>query len=164
MVQMHEGQEVLNQRGILFLRLDESELGPHQLHVAAFAEGGITIQRRFQVFLLRQREERLRQATQIPEPDIGLLIEGVAAIVVGMVADETWVVVVEKAERAIVEREAQDRHVVRIHDTMRPADRLPLRDQLRRALHQLAEEASILVGTLRQMRIMVPNHIIRQYS
>ena len=164
MVQVHERQEVLNQRGILFLRLDESDLGPHQLHVAALTERSIAVQRRFQVFLLRQRKERLRQTTQIPEPDIGLLIEGITAAVVGMVTDEAGVVVVEKAEGAIVERETQDRHVVRIHDSMRPADGLPLRDQPRRALHQLGKETGILVCRRHEMRIVRRNHVIGQHS
>src|SRR5207253_10853261 len=75
MVQVHERQYLLDQRRIILLRLDESKLGPHQLHVPSFAEGCVAVECGLQIFLLGQREQRLRQTAEIPETDIGLLIK-----------------------------------------------------------------------------------------
>ncbi len=163
MVQLHKRQEVLDQRRIFLLCLNESELGPHQLHVPSFAEGSIAVECGLQVFLWGQREQRLRQTAEIPETDVRLLIEGVAAIVIGVVADESRVVVVDESEWSVVEGDAMDRHIVRIHDSMRPADGLPLRDQPCRAFDDLGEESRVLICAFHKMGKVGRDDIVGQH-
>src|SRR6185436_13132349 len=97
----------------------------------------VVVEGSLQLFLLSQWDQRLRQTTEIPQTDEGLLVEGIAAVVVGVITDEAGIVVVDEPERTVVERDAVDRHVVGVHDSMCPADSLPLRDQPRRAFDDL---------------------------
>src|SRR5256885_16287676 len=60
-----------------------------------------------------------------------LLVVGVAAGFVGMVADVVRVERVDEAVRPVVQRLAGDRHVVGVHHAVAPAHRLPLRDEAR---------------------------------
>ena len=162
MVQVHQCQEVLDQRDILFLRLDEPNLCPHQLHISSFAEGRVAVEGGLQFFLLCQGEQCLRQTAEVPETDIGLLIEGIAAVVVRVVADKSRIVVVDETERAVVECDPQDRHVVGVHDAVRPADGLPLRNQPRCAFNDLGEKSRVLVRPIDEMRIVLRDHVIGQ--
>ena len=122
--------------------------------------GSVAVECGLQILLFGQREQRLRQTAEIPETDKGLLIKGIAAVVVGVVTDETRVVVVHEPKRTVVEGDAMDRHIVRVHNPMSPADGLPLPNQLRGALDDLGEESHVLVRTIHKVGKVVRDDIV----
>src|SRR5262245_55551484 len=87
-------------------------------------------------------------------------MKGIAAVVVGMVTDKTRVVVIHEAERTVVEGYSVDRHVVRIHDPMSPADGLPLRDQICGTLDHFGKESHVPVRAIDQVGKMVRDDIV----
>ena len=79
-----------------------------------------------------QRVERLRQLDQVPLGDARLIRESIAALArVGGVGGEVGVVVVEEAERPVVDGQPEDRHVVGVHDAVNEADPHPVRHEQR---------------------------------
>ena len=82
-----------------------------------------------------------------------------------MVADKAGIVVVQEAERAVVERHPQNGHVVAVHDAVGEAYRLPPGDQARRADGHVVVEPCVRVRTARRVRqvwITLRDHIVRQ--
>ena len=61
-----------------------------------------------------EQGERVGQPLDVPEPDLRLRGEAVPGSVVARVARPRRVVDVEEAERAVVERQPRDAHVVRV--------------------------------------------------
>src|SRR5919107_5856320 len=108
----------------------------------------IRLQGRLQWLLGREREQGLRKATQIPQADIGLLIKGIPTVMVGMIADEARIIAVHESKGSIDERHTDNRHVIRVHDAMREADGLPLRDETCRSADDLSEEPNVTIGLL----------------
>ena len=99
-----------------------------------------------------ERRQRLSQRAEVPLADGHLVAEGVTPFMVGMVADECGVEVVEEGERPEVEGNAQDRHVVGVHDAMTKPVGLPLGDQFGIALHDLAEHRKVRLRLLQAFR------------
>ena len=62
-----------------------------------------------------------------------------------MVADETELKRIHETERAVVECQPRDGHVVCVHHTVREADGLPPGDESRRARDDLSKKFLILV-------------------
>ena len=79
--------------------------------------------------LRNERGKRGCERVTIPETDRRLPFERVASAGIGMVANEFRLVLVEETVWAVVERQAQDRHVVRVEDAVREADGLPFGKQ-----------------------------------
>ncbi len=79
-----------------------------------------------------------------------------------MVADEAGFVIVHEPEWTIVERQTKDRHVVRIHHPVSPADGLPLSDQPGGALDDFLKQFLVLVGRLFKNGKVVSNDIVGQ--
>ena len=142
------------------MRFVEAQLAPHQRAVVG-GEGGLIFIKHFAGLRAREQTcEGFGQTTEIPERDRGLLIVGVAPGVVRVVRDETETKFVHEAERAVVERKTQHRHIVRVHHAVREADGLPLRDKLRGARHYRGEEFLILVGRVAQFREVLRDDVI----
>jgi hypothetical protein len=85
-------------------------------------------------------------SAQVPVRDGGLLVEGVAAAAVGVVADVAGVEGVHELEGPVVDGQAQDAHVVGVHHPVHEAHRLPLGEQACRALGHLAQQRGVRVG------------------
>jgi hypothetical protein len=68
----------------------------------------------------------------------------IAAALVGVVADVVDVEGFHEAEGAVVERQAEDRHIVGVHHAVHEADRLPVRDHARGAARDFGQQR--LVG------------------
>src|SRR5579875_3788894 len=80
-----------------------------------------------------------------------------------MVADECRVVRVQETEGTVVDRKTENRHVVGIHDSMREAGGLPLRDEPRRASDDFAEQTEVFfAAAFTQVRIVAVDGVIRQ--
>ncbi|MNQ87856.1 hypothetical protein D3C85_1030960 [compost metagenome] len=105
-------------------------LEQRQVQAEGFAQG----------FDADERRQGLGQGAEVPLANRHLVAEGITALVVGVVADEVGVEVVEEGERAEVEGDAEDRHVVGVHHPVAEAVGLPEGDQLGVALQYLAEE------------------------
>ena len=159
-VGLHEFQEVVEEGLILGGGGEEPKFFRHQVGVITLERGFVDVQGFFERFFGGQREQRLREATEVPQPDGGLLIKRVPAVVIGMVADQPRVVVVEKAERPVIQSDPVDGHVVGVHDSMRPPDRLPSGDEMSRADHHLMEQGGVGVFAHLQVREMLVNDII----
>ena len=161
MVLRQQLQRVHHERG-RFAARRQAELGGHALEVGAAERLRILADRAGRGFHRHQRHQRLGQLGEVPCRDVGLLVEGVAPAGVGMVADIAGVEGVEKAERAIVEREAEDGHVVGIHHPVREAHRLPLRHQLGGGERNLAQELGVGIGQRRQLGVVARDDVIGQ--
>ena len=111
--------------------------------------------------LVHERQQGLGERVQVPLADVRLAMERVTPPTVGMVADEARVVVIQKAERPIVQGQPQNRHVVGVHDAVGKSDRLPLGHELRRANHHLREEARVAIVSVLKMGEVLVNHVVR---
>ena len=142
------------------MHIQQPEFVPHALLVFLIKQRLVGPKARFERFLLDQRQQRLSQATQIPESDVGLLIEGIAAVVIGVVADKPRIVVIHKPIGAIIHRQTKNRHIVGVHHPMGPTDRLPLRDQPRGALNDFVEKPRVFFIDIAEMGKVSVDHII----
>ncbi len=79
---------------------------------------------------------------------------------VGVVADEPRIVIVHEPVGSIVQRQPENRHVVRVHHPVRPSHGLPLGDQRCRAFSHLSEEARIFVSVLVKMGKVLCDHVV----
>ncbi|MNL33276.1 hypothetical protein D3C87_1551770 [compost metagenome] len=79
-----------------------------------------------------------------------------------MIADEVGVEVVEEGERAEIEGDAQDRHVVGVHHSVAEAIGLPLGNQLGIALHHFAEHRQVRLRLFQALREVHGQHVITQ--
>ncbi len=75
--------------------------------------------------------------------DLRLHVVRVAAMLVAVVADVIGVEGVDEAVRAVVDRQAEDRHVVGVQHAMAETDALPLRDQACGAARHLLEQFQV---------------------
>ncbi len=162
MAALEEAHEVAYEFVVFRLRFDQSEFRPHESLIFPIKQRLIGLKACFQRLFFRQRQQGLSQAAQIPKSNVRLLIEGIAAVVIRVVADEPGVVVVHEAVRSIVQCQAHDRHIVGVHDTVRPADGLPLSDQLCGALNDFDEEPGVLVPIIMKMWEMMLDHVVSQ--
>ncbi|MCY1542049.1 hypothetical protein D9M68_777730 [compost metagenome] len=109
-----------------------------------------------------QRGQCLAQCGEVPLGDRYLIAVAVATAVIGVVADEVGVEVVEEGVGAIVEGDAEDRHVVAVHHPMTEAVRLPIGDQRGIALDHFAEHRQIRLGLLQARREMAAQHMLAE--
>ena len=101
---------------------------------------------------------------QVPERHIGLARIGVAASVVAVVADVAGVEDIEKAERPVVDGQAQDRQVVGVHHAMAKTHRLPLRHQARRGFAHGLQQRGIGLGCRATSGVELVDHKISQHA
>jgi ABC-type Na+ transport system ATPase subunit NatA len=81
-------------------------------------------------------------------------------MVIRVVTNKPGIVVIHKAERTVVQCEAENRHIVRVHHAMREADRLPFGDQLRCARDNFGKEARVVIFSTDEMREVLCDDII----
>ncbi len=84
--------------------------------------------------------QRLRQFLQIPVTDRGLLIQRVTARRIRVVADKVRHVGIDKAVGAVIQRQAEQRHIVGVHHPVTEARRLPFGNQPRGATHHFGKQ------------------------
>lgn len=106
-------------------------------------EGQEQVEAGAQFVHFHQWRQRLGQGGQVPMGDRYLVAEGVAAGVVGVVADVIGVEIVEEGVGPVVEGNAEDRHVVGVHHPVAEAIGLPAGDEFGVALDDLAEHRRV---------------------
>ena len=79
-----------------------------------------------------------------------------------MVADETRVVIIEETVGAVVESQANDRHIVGVHHAVCEANLLPLANEFSGAQGDFPEQLEVAVGYLQKMRVVVFDNVIGQ--
>ena len=158
----HQLQQVAEQRIVPGPGLAEPQLRPHQLPIVLRKHRLVGVEPGLDRLVGRQRREGLGQTAQIEVADVRLVVERVAPLMVGMVADEGGIVGFQEPERAVIEGHPQDGHVVAVHDAVREAHRLPLGDQASRADRRLVVEACVGIRTAHQLGEMLREHVVRQ--
>ncbi|MCY1516106.1 hypothetical protein D9M68_507200 [compost metagenome] len=143
----HQLEHALDQRPVALGGRREAQLGAHAVFEGVGEHGLVRLQRGHGDFLVAdQRQECLRQAEQVPVGDVGLLVEGVAALGVAVVADVARVEAVEELERPVVDGEPEDAHVVGVHHPVAEAHGLPLGEQGGGAFAHGLEEGGVGVA------------------
>ena len=124
----------------------------------------VAIQRVVERFNINERRQGLGQTLQVPQSDSRLVIKAVTPLIVGVVADITWLIVVEETVRAIIDSQPKDRHVIGIHYAVSKAHRLPAGDQGCGTRHHVAEPENVLIGLVLPLRPVVTNNKICQLA
>src|SRR5512146_89370 len=91
-----------------------------------------------------------------------LIFKRISALMIGMIADVTEIELLHEAKRSVVEREPEDRHVVRVHHSMLETHRLPAGDEPRGALDDFGEKVVIPVGLFREFGEIFGDDVIRE--
>ena len=163
-------QDAVDEGAVVLSCAAQAQLGTHAIHEVLGIQRAIGFQgahgdRR----IANQRLQGLAQAVQVPEHHARLLTEGIAPLVVAVVADVAWVEMVEKLERPVIDGQAQDAHVVGIEHAVAEAHGLPLRHQGGAALaHRLQERRVAIaclaaaVGTVLALWIEALDHVVGQ--
>ena len=134
LVGRQQPERAVNQFLVASLFVGQAQLGAHAGLQRVRENGFVGLQCGQRVFLVfNQRQQSLAQAKQVPVGHVGLLVVGIAALVVGMVANVAGVERIEELERAVVNRQAQDAHVVGVHHAVAKPDGLPGGHQVRGA-------------------------------
>ena len=81
---------------------------------------------------------------------------------VGVIADITGLIVIEEAVRAVVNGDAENRHVVGVHHAVSETDGLPMGDQARRPFHHVGKPQQVTLSLILQLRPVTGNDEIRQ--
>ena len=120
-------------------------------------------QRRFSCFdAADQRQKCLAQYEAVPLADLRLHTVGVAALLVGMVADMAWIVGFNEAERTVIQCQPDDRHIIGVHHAMYEADSLPMRYQIRGPTGYLGQQRLVGISGVLQFRVKTGNHVVGQ--
>ncbi|MNU89344.1 hypothetical protein D3C71_791790 [compost metagenome] len=117
----------------------EAEAAAHQVQIMGLEQRQVQAEGFAQGFDADKWRQGLGQGAEVPLADRHLVAERVAALIIGVVADEVGVEVVEEGERAEVEGDAEDRHVVGVHHAVAETVGLPFGDQLGVALDDFVE-------------------------
>ena len=104
------------------------------------------------------------EGREIPMGDEGLVIVGVAALGVGVVADVAAVVVVEETEGAVVYGQPQCRHVVSIHYVVTEADALPCGDGIDGAVAGLFQKGGVGIVGILAAGVVMPDEVVGKLS
>ncbi|MNV43081.1 hypothetical protein D3C71_1347860 [compost metagenome] len=159
---MHQLQQVLQQFLVVILGGGQAEAAAHQVQVMGLEQWQIQPEGFAQGFHADERRQGLGQGAEVPLANRHLVAEGITALVVGVVADEVGVEVVEEGERAEIEGDAQDRHVVGVHHPVAEAIGLPFGDQFGVALHHFAEHRQVRLRLFQALREVHGQHVITQ--
>src|SRR6516164_4791293 len=109
-------------------RLEQAELAAEARGVRSLEAGGERVDCLLRLFdgsvlvLCKQRQERLRQAGEVPLGDAWLIAVSVTPHVINGAVDRPGVVDVHEGAGAVVDGLARYRHVVGVHDAMNEAD------------------------------------------
>ncbi len=161
---LHALHQALHQRHVVLFRGGQAQTPAHQVQVVCLVQRQEQAQRLLERFDFDHRGQRLGQRTQVPVGDRDLVGVTVAATVVGVVADEVGVEIVEEGVRAEVEGDAEDRHVVGVHHPMAEAIGLPQGDQLCIALDDGAEHGQIRLHGIAAFGVVLLQHMVDQHA
>jgi len=109
-----------------------------------------------------QRDHCLPKRIAIPLADTGLHSVRVAALLVSVIADVRRVIGFHESEGAIVERDAEYRHVVRVEHAVHESHGLPVGDQFSGAVCDLAQQRLIGMSLVAKLRVALRQHIVCQ--
>ena len=164
-VSRHELHEVFAQGVVAFDQGGEAQLGVHAALQRGGEEGFVGLERGHGLLgVVDERHEGLAQAKQVPVGHVGLAGIGIAAAVVGVVANVAGVEGVHELEGAVVDGEAQDAHVVGVHDAVAKAHGLPLGHHDGGALGHLGQQRGVGVGLGSATGVKVRNHKVGQLA
>ena len=125
----------------------QAQFGPHRIPQKARKLALVAFEHlQRQLLVVNQRGQGLRQAVQIPVRHIRLAAIGITALVVRVVANVGGVKAVQKLEGAVVDGQAQEAHVVGVHDAVAKAHRLPLRQKFGRAFLHLVQQGCVHIA------------------
>ena len=158
-------ERAFNQGLVIVLRgfIEETELGAHALLQRRRKDCLVRLKRCQGIFLLRyQRQQRLPQAKQVPVSDVGLLVVGIAALAVGVVADVVGFEAVQKLKGSVVDGQAQDAHVVGVHDAVAKTHCLPCGHEFCRALADRLQKSGVGLRGIAAGRVKMVNHKVGQ--
>ena len=106
----------------------------------------------------------MRKPLQVPQANRGLIIKAVTSLIDGVVADIARLIIVQETKRTVIKGQPEDRHVVRIHDAMRKAHRLPAGNQACGTGNHIPEPENVFIRLVLQMRPVVTNGKISQLA
>ena len=89
-----------------------------------------------------------------------LLSESIPAVIVSQIGGKSRVEPIHEPEWAIVKRIPQNRHVVRVHDPMNEAHRLPLSNQGSGFVYHLTEQKPVFFVLMFDLRKVALNDVI----
>ena len=102
----------------------------------------------------------MRERSEIPEPYVRLVRICIAALPIDRAEDRLRIIFIHECTRAVIDRLAGDRHIVRVHHAVNEADEQPLRDQLCLRSNDRIEERAIGLPGFRGGWVMPCNHVI----
>ena len=150
---LHQGQQLVAQLVIFGPLAGPAQSRVHQPPVFGFIQRHDLAKFGLERFHLDEGHQGLRQARQVPVGNHRLAVEGVAPRVVGVIADVTGIIFIEKGVGAEIEGDAQDRHVVGIHHSVTEAVGLPAGDHVHGALGHRPEHRQYRLRFMLTMRV-----------
>ncbi len=156
LVGRQQTEQLAEQRRVILLPHCQPEFGPHQFGVVQHQLLFVLGQRHSQRITVDMPRQRLRQLLQIPVADRRLLIQRVTTRRIRVVADKIGHIGIDKAVGAVIQRQAEQRHVVGVHHPVTEARRLPFGNQPRGATHYLGKQ----LGAILQLGEVVAQQII----
>jgi anti-anti-sigma factor len=122
------------------------------------------LRNRFLGLLRDQRQERLGEAREVPAGDRGLVAERVASMRVDGAEHRRRVVRFHEGARAVVDRLARHRHVVRVHDPVDESHVHPLRDERRLSRDDVVQQREERLGVVGERRVVASDRIQRELA
>ena len=142
---LQRGKHIGHQFIIAFLLGLQAQLGTHFIQIGRLKKLGKALQFVNQGAVGHQRQQAGSQPRQVPMHHIRLLVIRIAPGRVGMVGHMAAVVSIEKAERAVIDGEAERRHIVGVEHTVAKAHALPGRHQFGAAAGDFLKQGEIRV-------------------
>jgi hypothetical protein len=142
---LEESEGIADEFLVVGQSVAQTQLGQHQAlkgHGECIAVGVIDRSTGL-LWRLDQRQESISQTIEIPLPDMRLVAVGVAALMVGVVADVAGIEGLHETERAVIQRQAEDGHVVGIHHAVHETNRHPVRHQFAGAAGNVAQQGVV---------------------
>ncbi len=159
---LHQLQQALQQFLVIVFGAGQPQPAAHQVQVVRLVQRQVQAEGFLQGVDADKRCERLRQRAEVPLPDRHLIAEGVAPFMIGVVADEVRVKIVEKRKRPEIEGDAEDRHVVGVHHPVAEAIGLPFGDQCGVAFDDFAEHRQVRFGLFPALGEVQLQHMLGQ--
>mmetsp|Transcript_11542 Transcript_11542/g.37887 ORF Transcript_11542/g.37887 Transcript_11542/m.37887 type:complete len:331 (-) Transcript_11542:488-1480(-) len=144
-----------------FLHVSEPELFAHLLFGRLYVSLRKALQSCVHLFSAHEPSdrERVRELAHVPPHHFRLRRVAVAPPVeVGKIGRIVWIEILEKSERSIVNREAEDGHVIGVEDPVGKAERLPRSHEPHRPLRSLREQLRVRPSA--EVRVVVPNDVV----
>ena len=152
-----------NQHLVIGLFIQQPEFGAHARLQCGGEDSFVGFQRGQGLLLVaNERQQGLPQAKQVPVSNVGLLVVGVAALFVRVVADMARVKRIKELERAVVDGQPKNAHVVGVHHAVAKPHGLPGSHQVRGSFADRFEQCCKRVGRVTAGRIEMINDVVGQ--